>query len=355
MHLALEWLKRNQHSNGSWTLTGPYRDVGEADNQVAATAMALLAFQGAGNTPQTNGDLKYDYQSIVRKGWEALLKTQASDGQFMGGDVPSYHSLYSHAQATIALCELYGMTHDSSYRTAAEKAVKYCVKSQDQSGGGWRYEANHDSDTSVTGWFVMALQSAMMAGLEVPSGTLQNISRYLDSAQGDGGSRYYYQPGRQPSYAITAEGLLCRQYLGWKHDDPRLVGGVEYISREPINSSDRPNVYYWYYATQVMHHMGGNYWKHWNEVMRQVIPETQTKTGAEAGSWDPSGDKYGGQGGRLYVTCLRTYMLEVYYRHLPLYTNVYDSPAESGSMSKALSGEKKDDSGEKKSDNGDSN
>ncbi len=48
--------------------------------------------------------------------------------------------------------------------------------------------------------------------------------------------------------------------------------------------------------------------------------------GREAGSWDPmkpSEDEWARYGGRLYVTCLSLYMLEVYYRHLPLYTNVY--------------------------------
>ncbi len=56
-----------------------------------------------------------------------------------------------------------------------------------------------------------------------------------------------------------------------------------------------------------MHHMGGNYWQKWNEVMRQSLPQTQVKKGNEEGSWDPVGDKYGGQGGRLFVTCLRTF------------------------------------------------
>ncbi|HEY2761137.1 MAG TPA: prenyltransferase/squalene oxidase repeat-containing protein, partial [Pirellulales bacterium] len=328
VHLALEWLKKNQRSNGAWSLNGPYPDGGEAENHIAATAMALLAFQGAGNTHLYNGDSKYDYKPVVRKGWDALIKMQSSDGQFVETGMFAPHTIYSHAQATIALCELVGMTNDSGYRHAAQKAIDFLVKSQDPAGGGWRYQPGFDSDTSVTGWVVMAMQSAIMAKLEVPKSTLQNITRYLDSAQGDGGSHYYYQPGRQPSPAMTAEGLLCRQYLGWAHDDPRLLAGADYISTQPIGSD--PNVYYWYYATQVMHHMGGDYWKHWNEVMRQVIPETQTKKGSEAGSWDPSGDRWG-QGGRLYVTCLRTYMLEVYYRHLPIYTNVYSQKAESGS------------------------
>ena len=117
---------------------------------------------------------------------------------------------------------------------------------------------------------------------------------------------------------MTAEGLLCRQYLGWKHEDPRLQNGVKLISMDPIDMNRR-NVYYWYYATQVMHHMGGDVWDSWNRVMRQEIPEAQTREGPEAGSWSPTGDQWGPHGGRLYVTCLSIYMLEVYYRHLPIY------------------------------------
>jgi hypothetical protein len=47
---ALEWLKRNQLRGGGWSLIGPYDGRGFRENRTAATAMALLAFQGAGNT-----------------------------------------------------------------------------------------------------------------------------------------------------------------------------------------------------------------------------------------------------------------------------------------------------------------
>ena len=96
--------------------------------------------------------------------------------------------------------------------------------------GGWRYQPGVDSDTSVTGWYVMGLQSALMAGLEVPSPTLQRVSEYLDTVAIDGGSLYKYQPIRQGfSPAMTAEGLLCRQYLGWKQNDRRLAEGAEFM------------------------------------------------------------------------------------------------------------------------------
>jgi hypothetical protein len=317
--LGLQWLERQQHRNGLWSLSGPYADGSSSENPQAATAMALLAFQGAGYTPA--GDTQHPYTRVVRRGWEALLKLMDENGKFFEG-VPSRHQLYTQAQCTIALCELYAMTGDNQYYDAAQKAVDYCVAIQSPAGG-WRYEPGEAGDMSVTGWFVMALQSARMAGIEVPSLVFEKIEQFLDSVQRgddkgyDVGSRYSYLPNQGATLAITAEGLLCRQYLGWPRDDPRLNAGVEYLVANLPEWNNR-NVYYWYYATQVLHHMEGKPWREWNEVMRKLLPEHQ-ESRKERGSWDPRGDRHGDAGGRLYVTCLSIYTLEVYYRHLPLY------------------------------------
>jgi hypothetical protein len=45
----------------------------------------------------------------------------------------------------------------------------------------------------------------------------------------------------------------------------------------------------------------------------------QVQAQEEKGSWNPVSDRYGHNAGRLYTTCLTIYMLEVYYRHLPIY------------------------------------
>ena len=311
--LGLEWLARNQRESGLWGLQGPFSDGGGQDNVVAATAMALLAFQGAGHTHQ--GDSGDPFTGVVRNGWKVLLEYLDKNRNSTG--FKGLHGGYTEALCTIAICELYGMTKDRRYRKPAIEALEYCLRAQ-SSQGGWRYLPRQDSDTSVTGWFLMALQSARMAKLKVPKNALVGVSQYLNAASSHGGERYAYMPGTASSLAMTAEGLLCRQYLGWKRDDPHLRAGTDYLLQQLPDWKTR-NVYYWYYATQVTHHMGGKPWRRWNEVMRILLPAKQIKKGNERGSWDPQGHPRGGEGGRLYVTCLSLYMLEVYYRHLPIY------------------------------------
>jgi hypothetical protein len=317
VELGLAWLAEQQLEDGSWSLSGPYPDGARAENTAAATAMALLAFQGHGDTHKQGR-----YQKTVAKGWAALLKMQDNEGLFKGTMAHAVQLLYTHAQCTIAICEIYGMTNDTRFRRPAAQAVKYCIAAQDKEKGGWRYQPRMDSDTSVTGWFVMALQSARMAELQVPNNSLREVSRYLDSASIDDGRRYGYWQVINSTPAMCAEGLLCRMYLGWKRDDPRLVEGVTALLANPVAYNDRSadqNVYYWYYATQAAHHMEGEIWERWNSRMRVEIPAHQLKDGPETGSWEPQLDKWGNEGGRLFVTCLSIYNLEVYYRHLPLY------------------------------------
>jgi len=314
---ALRWLAKQQETNGSWSLKGPYADGSVAENRSAATAMAMLAFQGAGHT-----HLEGEYREVVAEGLRWLLKQQDDEGNFYreGGH---NHALYTHAQCTIVLCELWAITRDTSIRRAAEDAIKYCVYSQDPRLGGWKYRPRNGSDLSVTGWMVMALQSAKMGELDVPAKTLAKVEQFLEAVSVSDGARYSYMENGPGTLSMTAEGLLCRQYLGWQREDPRMQRGVDYIMRSlPSWRADDRDVYYWYYATQVLHHLAGSEWETWNQATRDLLVEKQIKEGPEEGSWHPfipSADRWGHYGGRLFVTCLSTYILEVYYRHLPIY------------------------------------
>ena len=81
-----------------------------------------------------------------------------------------------------------------------------------------------------------------------------------------------------------------------------------------------------------MHHVGGDAWAEWNARMRPLLVESQVTHGHAAGSWNPVGrGNEGGhadRGGRLYMTALAVCILEVYYRHLPLYGEEVMEPLE---------------------------
>ncbi|MEM1224180.1 MAG: prenyltransferase/squalene oxidase repeat-containing protein [Planctomycetota bacterium] len=313
---GLRWLARQQDKRtGAWSMLGPYEDGSYSENRTAATAMALLAFLGDGHTHKG----ETEYASVVDQGIQYLLKSQSRRNGFFAGTVRGEERSYAQAQATIAICEAYAMTKDSTLRAPAQSALDYAADAQSPQGG-WRYQPRFDSDLSVTGWFLMGLTSGKSAGLNVDNSILHQVTNYLNDIQSYDGAAYGYQRGRAPSPAMTAEGLLCRQYLGWPKTNRAMAEGISTLSADwPINLRDR-NVYYWYYATQVMHHYGDSPWVEWNRVMREALPRIQVKRGRESGSWSPQGDEWGDGAGRLFTTCMSIYCLEVYYRHLPLYS-----------------------------------
>ena len=313
---GLKWLARVQRADGSWRL----EDHGGRTANTAGTALGLLPFLGAGQTHKSG-----KYEETVENALEYLVSKQKPDGSLTG----TGGQMYAHGQATLALCEAYILTRDVSLKRRAQRAVDYIVQTQHKAGG-WRYSPGQAGDTSVVGWQIMALRSAELGYLSVPKKTLAMAVRFLDSAQADSvGGKYGYMPrGRVGTAPMTAEALLCRQYTGWKRNHPGMYSGVNWLlSKHPPNAS-RPNMYYWYYATQVMHHFGDQPWRVWNRKMREILVNTQLKNGKDAGSWTPSGG-HSGSGGRIYMTSLALLSLEVYYRHLPIYkTNAAD-----GSMS----------------------
>ncbi len=162
----------------------------------------------------------------------------------------------------------------------------------------------------------MALKSGTMSSLKIPKTTLYKTSKFLDHVAYNKGAEYGYTSGRRKTASTSAIGLLCRMYLGWKHDRPALVSGVKKLSK--IGPSKR-NRYYNSSATQVMRHFGGDPWDQWNAVMRDSLVDSQVKTGHAAGSWYIGGGNGSGPGGRLYCTAMSCMILEVYYRHLPIY------------------------------------
>ena len=324
---GLVWLAQHQNPDGSWSLHQFHANCkgkhttctahGSEVSNSAATGLALLPFLAAGNT-HVDGE----YSKEVAAGLKWLLDQQKPDGGLLGpGD---RQKMYSHGIAAIALCEAFGMTQAAEFREPAQRALKYIVDAQHKKTGGWRYNPGEAGDTSVVGWQMMALKSGEMAGLEVPVTTHEGIRKWLRSVEGNKpvGGLFGYT-NRNVSPAMSAEGLLCLQFLGTGRNDPSMRAGADYLLTQLPDVKQGRTSYYWYYGTQVMYHMQGSYWQEWNTALRDMVVETQIKDGPMAGTWNPV-DGWEKRGGRVYATSMKLLLLEIYYRHLPLYEQLDD-------------------------------
>ena len=318
---ALAWFAAHQMPDGGWNFdhrlgpcNGRCGDAGRlTDCRTGATAMALLPFLGAGQTHKQG-----NYKTVVERGLYFLTSQMkiTNRGGIQCGDLASGGgSMYSHGLSAIVLCEAYAMTHDKGLMAPAQLSLNHIMYAQDPVGGGWRYAPRQAGDTSVVGWQLMALKSGHMAYLKVDPNTIVGAIKFLDTVGAESGSYYgYTDPGRGP--ATTAVGLLCRMYLGWKKDNPGLQRGVDYMAGM---GPQKGNMYFNYYATQVLRQNEGEKWDKWNKEMRDWLVESQDKNGHQTGSWQMKGDHGSDAGGRIYCTSMATMILEVYYRHMPLY------------------------------------
>lgn len=317
---ALEWLANHQSADGGWNYDHRLGACGArcgnagslSDCRTGATAQALLPFLGAGQTHKQG-----KYKKNVEAGLYFLvqqMKVKNQMGLQCGDLAQGGGTMYSHGMAAIVLCEAYGMTQDKGLMGPAQLSLNHIVYAQDPVGGGWRYQPRTAGDTSVVGWQLMALKSGHLAYLNVPPGTIAGANKFLDSVMSDYSFYGYTDPGR--GQATTAIGILCRMYLGWKKDHPGIEKGIQYLAQ---TGPSRGNMYYNYYATQCMRHYDGELWEAWNVKMRDQLVDSQAKDGHLKGSWHMNGDHGSERGGRLYCTSMATMILEVYYRHMPIY------------------------------------
>jgi hypothetical protein len=321
---GLEWLAKQQKDDGSWQFEGDAKQ-----DRVAATGLGLLPFLGAGHTHKTG-----KYQKTVANGLKFLVASRDAKGKF---NVKAGHYMYSHGIATLALCEAYGMTRDRALlQRPAQLAINFLVAAQ-ASDGAWGYNPGTRGDTSILGWQVQAIHAARQSrDIVVPDATLKKAIRFLDFvASGRLKAVYgYTSPEGKPGTALTAVGLWCRYHIdGWGPTHAGMAEGVEGLlkNRPPKAAPEKPDLYYYYYATQVVHLYDGPEWKDWNEGplkdgkraggMRDWLVKLQVNNefAPTSGSWDPDRTFVGLQCGRLGTTALSLLTLEVYYRHLPLY------------------------------------
>ncbi len=329
---GLAWLARHQDPNGSWDPAGyqrhchggaPCRGAGFAEFRVGVTALALLAFLGAG----IDDVREHPHRDAVRKGLEFLRMSQEDDGCF-GREGKKY--MYNHAIATFCMAEAYHFCRNARYRESAERGLEYSAATQ-QPGGGWDYTSAQSlrNDLSVTGWQIMAMQAARDAEIPISQEMERRARGYLMEAVHPGGASTYADRGTgagRQGISIAAVGLLSKLYLGWSPRSSELKRAADRIILQPPDHEKRiaweryyQSSYYWYYATLALFHMGGERWEAWNTLLQREVLPLQHGEGERRGSFDADPNWLGAEGGRVASTAFLVLTFEVYYRYKPLH------------------------------------
>jgi hypothetical protein len=288
-----------------------------------------------------------------------LISVQQPDGCF--GERASQHFMYDHACAALAMAEAYGMTQTKAFKEPAAKGVQFIMASQNPYSA-WRYASPPDgsNDTSVTGWMVMVLKSAKLAGLTVDEAALTNALTWINEMTDPGTGRTGYTdvgglPSRltelmtqfpaERSESMTAVGVLVRIFAGkTAEEDPMILKGADLMASKPPKwdpATGDIDFYYWYYATLAMFQVGGPRFDKWNEALKTAVVDHQrvNPDEDEYGSWDPV-DPWSIAGGRVYSTAVNCLSMEVYYRY-PRVFGAAHKPATGDKKPAPPAGEKK--------------
>ena len=329
---GLEWLRRNQGSEGNWE-----------SNDLGLVAMGALAFMAAGYSPARG---KYG------PALSAALNYIASNAKPSGllNISHSQRDMYNHGLATFVLGQAHGMTltRDKRLGQVLERALKLIAATQCEDGG-WDYRAQRQSnghDLSLAVMQAKALRSAVDSGLEVspevihlainsvrehyspqsgrrslPESELRNLPGQFTYSKGGGGG----------SIAMAAAGVVCLQEFG-QYDDWRIEKNMAVISaavedvgrfrqREIRNGSMPFDAYTLYYVGQALYQVGGEYWNKSYPVLRDYLVNSQIVSDG-AGRWDDrggrGGGRVGGKPGTLYATAVACFILAIPNRFLPI-------------------------------------
>lgn len=301
---GLQYLVRVQRNDGSYP--GSYGD------SCGIPALAGMAYLSRGHLA-TEGPYANSLNQII----DFLISRQNREGLYTGGQFGS-GPMYGHNIATLFLSEISGMVdparqkkiNASLPRALALILRAQAVKKEARHQGGWRYHPNSkDSDTSCSGWALMALRSAKLNGAKVPDQAIKDAVKYLYRNFSRKNGHFGYSSPHNQKNSLTGMGLLCLELCG-EHGKESTLKAADFILRNFRSLEGAQFEFYGnYYNAQAMFQIGGKYWETYADWMYETYLSQQKNDG----SW------YSKEAGQVYGTAMMTLAFTVPYRQLPIY------------------------------------
>jgi hypothetical protein len=316
---GLEWLAKNQGTEGNW-----------ASNDLGLVSMGALAFLSAGHLPGFG-----KYGDAAARSLDYVLRHPKTSGLL--NIAHQRRDMYNHGLAAFVLGQAYGTSDDRRIGPVLDRALK--VIAQTQCGdGGWDYVARSQSrghDLSLAVMQAKALRSAVDSGLEVPpevimkaiqsvrehytpKGCSRNASE--DEQKKHPGQFTYSKGGGRGTVAMAAAGVVCLQEFA-QYDDWRIDKSMDVICSaiaenckpEKLTKGRTPfDAYTLYYVGQALYQVGGERWRKYYPPLRDGLVATQRDT-----YW-PANGRVGGRPGDMYMTSAACFVLAMPYRYLPI-------------------------------------
>ena len=304
---GLEYLAKNQQSDGSWT-----NNEGGRAYPVAVTGLAGTALLANGNTP-TRGR----YAPQVERAVEYLLNRSTDSGLITGPTQDNGRPMHGHGFALMFLASVYGMESDPALRDRTKEVIDSAVRltAEGQSAdGGWTYIPGAGDEGSVTVTQVQALRAAHNAGLYVPRGTIGQAVQYIERCSTPEGGICYSLRSRGGARLAISAAAVATLYNAGQYDAPVANRCLEYVWRH-FKDSKRwqhggHNFYCQLYASQAFYMAGDQYWDNYFPKARDQLIAMQNKG---EGSWQGDGI------GKAYGTAIALIILQLPYKYLPVY------------------------------------
>ena len=307
---GLAYLAKTQNPDGSWTCKIGYKlnesFMGEAGENVAATALAGMAFLAGGSVPGRGR-----YGEAAAKALDFILSCSRPEDGYI---THQGSRMYEHAFATLFLAESYGTAPREDVKRKLKEAVNLLIRCQNAEGG-WRYQPTPiDADISVTVTVLQGLRAARNVGIKVPRTTIEKAMRYVKECGArsyDGAFRYQMDPrfGTRSTFALTAAGITSL-YSAGEYDAPEIEQGLEFLRnhRHELRYHAYHFFYGHYYGAQAMYQAGGSYWRDYFSVVRDEILANQTA----------GGDHWADDVGESYATAMACIILQIPNNYLPI-------------------------------------
>jgi len=351
---ALRWLAAHQSPDGSWSPTafdtwcdgkpqpGYAKDTdrGRVGSEVSVTALTLSAFLSAGYTNRG----KHPFAKVVSRAARYLKNRQDPEGCF--GPRTGREYVVAHAQAALAMVEVYGMTGSPIFKGSARRALDFIALARNPYGA-WGYGLKlGTNDLRVSAWMTSVLHSAEQinrdalrrgraAPFDLDAAAFEGVRRWLGTVTDPKtgipravalGARTAADPGTgdDAPTAVTcaALGSWLRILLGADARKDAVIGRAAPRLAIGVTAFRALDPEAAYFGTLAAFQVGRKPWAAWKEALEDSMDSQDLEGGGaryscycrNRGSFAPFGES-GEALGRVGVTAHNALNLMVMYRY----------------------------------------